>query len=134
MAGLALEPLRPASGSAPVLVLVAIGAQGETRSGPAVPHAVTMAKPLPAGNAYLFQYGLAIQYDPDPDAHGDNSALPGEAVAGWTDELLPHGRLDRVAATGEGPVRDEAVDAVEDRTFHGDQDPGSCHRSLRRPW
>ncbi len=49
----------------------------------AVPHPVTLAKPLPAANGFLFFYGLAIQYDKT-----GNSALAEAAYRkGW--EMRP---------------------------------------------
>jgi GWxTD domain-containing protein len=81
---------------------------------PAVPHAVTMVKPLPAGNAYLYHYGLAIQYDRTGDAAGAEAALrkayglnPGylEGVVQFADFLVRSGKPDEALGL-IGPLAD----------------------------
>jgi GWxTD domain-containing protein len=80
----------------------------------AVPHPVTMVKPLPAANAYLYHYGLAIQYDRTGDLAKAEAALrkaydmnPGylEGVVQFADFFVRAGKPDEALGI-IGPLAD----------------------------
>ena len=77
----------------------------------AVPHPVTVVKPLPAANNHLYYYGLAIQYDKRGDLARAEALLqkaremePGylEGAVQYADLLLRAGKPDRALELAEG--------------------------------
>jgi GWxTD domain-containing protein len=77
----------------------------------AVPHPVTIVKPLPAANNHLYYYGLAIQYDKTGDRAKAEAILQKayalkpdylEGVAQYADFLVRAGKPDRALELAEG--------------------------------
>lgn len=95
-----------ARGTAPFVISPAVS----------VPHPVTLAKPLPAANAFLFFYGLAIQYDKGGDqARAEAAFRKGwemrpdylEGAADFADFLFRNKKYDEALRLAE-PLKNDA--------------------------